>query len=973
MKNIVLSVVLYALILPLASPAQEYSYSHYGTSEGLAGSTAYCMAQDKEGFIWIGTEAGLSRFDGTHFRTFTIHDGLPDLEILQMFTDSKGRVWMAPFSKSVCYYYQGKIHNEQNDSLIKRIHLKAIIEGFAEDAHGNIAMHERTALHIVGSDGSVVQLDSFDHTPLINCVAISISSSGNFLVQVSKKIIEFSGRRCIRSIPFSLEFPGPNIVLLRPDKIVWKGLETFNILSFSKNNITRLPIDQLHYQHISFSMFDDSLLYINQMSGCIEYNINTGQTRNYLPGIPASRVFRDVQGNLWFTTKGEGIFRLNLNEWKTISLTVEHDEKSMVTAITRIGNELWVGDNHGYLFRYALPDLTLKERKPFFYYVSSRILTIDSAGNNKLITGGDAGFIEGTRDFHYVRQNITAAVKSAVRINDHQLLIATTWGAGIIDQESLRVTDTLWRERATLAFYKKDTFYIGTQSGLYRMIKGQSPVFLGKETPFLGRRISAITESSDGTLWIGSYDNGVIGYKNNKQVYALDRQHGLTSDICRALLVHNNILWIGTDKGLNKIDLSKPGLRAIQYTSRDGLPSEMVNTLFADSSRLYVGTTAGLSFFDQKQIINSEDCRLYIISLVNSDHERIADTTNLIIPYTDKHVRFEFAAISYQSAGNITYKYRLAGLDDKWRETKESFVEYPELPSGNYEWQLMAINRFGKQSRVITVPVTVTIQFWKKTWFVITAWLLSLILLWWMGRLRIVRNRRRQTEKEALMQKMSDLESTALKSQMNPHFIFNCLNSIQHFIFTGDIAASNKYIAGLGKLIRTTLNNSSKPFVHLNDEAAYLSSYLLLEKMRFGEKINYALDIDSSIDPLQVLIPPMLVQPFVENAIKHGLENKTDSKGFVHIKMQKESDMLVITVEDNGIGRKASAAEKTKKPVAFPSKGMSLTEDRINIMNKLYKGTTSVTIIDLNDNTDGTTGTRVVIKMPLFEDQVLYS
>jgi hypothetical protein len=89
--------------------------------------------------------------------------------------------------------------------------------------------------------------------------------------------------------------------------------------------------------------------------------------------------------------------------------------------------------------------------------------------------------------------------------------------------------------------------------------------------------------------------------------------------------------------------------------------------------------------------------------------------------------------------------------------------------------------------------------------------------------------------------------------------------------------------------------------------------------------------------------------------------------------MQKESDMLVITVEDNGIGRKASAAEKTKKPVAFPSKGMSLTEDRINIMNKLYKGTTSVTIIDLNDNTDGTTGTRVVIKMPLFEDQVLYS
>jgi LytS/YehU family sensor histidine kinase len=285
----------------------------------------------------------------------------------------------------------------------------------------------------------------------------------------------------------------------------------------------------------------------------------------------------------------------------------------------------------------------------------------------------------------------------------------------------------------------------------------------------------------------------------------------------------------------------------------------------------------------------------------------------------------------------------------------------------------MAINRFGKQSRLITVPVTVTIQFWKKTWFVITTWLLSLLLLWWLVWLRIARNRRRQMEKEKLMQKMMELENTALKSQMNPHFIFNCLNSIQQFIFTGDVAASNKYIAGLGKLIRTTLNNSSKPFVYLNDEAEYLSSYLLLEKMRFGEKINYALDIDSSIDPSQVLIPPMLIQPFVENAIKHGLEHKTGSKGFVQIKMQKENDMLVVTVEDNGIGRKAAAAEKTKRHVAFPSKGMSLTEDRISIMNTLYKGTTSVAIIDLNDGTDGATGTRVVIKMPLFEDQILFS
>ena len=140
MAKIVRLTIIAVFIFPGISLAQEYSYLHYNISDGLAGATVYCITQDKDGFIWTGTEAGVSRFDGTHFKNFTTEDGLPDLEIIQIFSDSKGRVWMAPFQKSVCYYYQGKIHNQQNDSLLSRIHLRNNIHAFAEDSEGNMLL-----------------------------------------------------------------------------------------------------------------------------------------------------------------------------------------------------------------------------------------------------------------------------------------------------------------------------------------------------------------------------------------------------------------------------------------------------------------------------------------------------------------------------------------------------------------------------------------------------------------------------------------------------------------------------------------------------------------------------------------------------------------------------------------------------------------------------------------------------------------
>ncbi len=973
MKKIVSLTFLYTVLFPHFSFSQRFSYTRYDIEQGLAGSTLYCITQDKDGFIWAGTQTGVSRFDGTHFKNFTTRDGLPDLEILQIFGESKGRVWMAPFRKSICYYFEGKIHNEQNDSLLSRIHLHHNIESFAEDAAGNILLQERDALHLLNADGSLVQIDSLDHEPVRRCVAVSASSSGHFLAQVGGKIIEFSGKECVRSIPIPFPWAHPNFIAMTPNCAVWKGSDSnFDILSLSAERMISRPFEMRYTRHISFSVIADSLVYKNESSGSLEYNTNTRLTRKFLPGIPVSRAFRDRSGNSWFTTLGQGLFRLNSNEIRTADLAGPNAAKVNVTAITKLGKELLIGNDNNCVFRLSLPDMEVKTRQPFVYSTGGRILFIDTIAKDKILSGSDYGLTEGTRGLQFIRE-IQGGIKSVARINDRNLLVAFSWGAGILDLPAFRIRDTLWRERSTVVFYHEDTMYIGTLNGLYRSVRDQPFVFLGEKTPFLRRRISSIAESADGTVWIASYDDaGIIGYKDDRQVAAITTDQGLTSDICTTLVTDHNMLWAGTNKGLNRIQLDGPRYRVTQYRARDGLASDMINTLFVDDTVIYVGTPAGLSFFDKKRLAGGEGCLLYLLSLNNSDRERVGDTANLVIPYTDRRVRFEFAGISYRSAGDITYRYRMAALDNTWRETKENFVDYPDLPSGDYEWQLIAVNKFGNQSRMLTVPVTVTIQFWKRTWFALLIWLLSLLLFWWLVSRRISRIRHQQKEKETLMRKMNELENTALKSQMNPHFIFNCLNSIQQSIFSGDTMGANNYIAGLAGLIRMTLNNSSRTFVCIEEEVEYLSSYLALEKLRFKEKIDYEIMVDASIDQRTALIPPMLIQPYVENGIHHGLQHKTAGRGHIGIRIGRNEGMLEVTVEDNGVGRMAPAGRKKFDFKSHAPKGIPLTEDRIGILKALYGKDVGVEIVDLRDDRGEPTGTRILIRLPFVREKDLF-
>jgi ligand-binding sensor domain-containing protein len=717
--------VLCALVFPCLSLAQEYSYTHYGIADGLAGATVFCITQDKEGFIWTGTETGVSRFDGTRFKNFTPSDGLPDLEILLLYCDSQDRVWMAPFRMAVCYYYQGKIHNQQNDTLLARIHLQNVLNGIAGDTAGNILLSEKNRLHLLLANGTVQDYDSLDGQVIETSDAVTAGPSGGFLVEVNGKVAEFSSKG------FSRWLPGPGkhdynhapyipYVTMSPAGAVWKVWPGgYEVRLFGKKDSISHAFPVKHFGLVNVALLDDSLVFTNELSGSYEYNLHSGQERHFLPGISVSRTFRDAAGDLWFTTIGEGIFKLNPSEFRIVPLATTSGEKQVVTAIQRIGDELWVGNSHSSIFRFSLPDLEASGVAAVPAPLARRILVMDPVKGGTVLVGGDEGLYACTNTGRQTRLMHTS-VKAAMRIDDKQLFVAAYGGAYLLDIASLRTTDTLMFERATTVFGVGDTLYAGGLNGLYRWVGGGPRQFLGSTIPFLRNRIAAVTQSSDGILWVASADDdGIVGYRGDRPVASLTKASGLTSNICRTLLVHGDVLWVGTDKGLNRVDLGKPGYPVVQYTVLDGLVSDMINTVFVDGSRVYVGTPEGLCYFNERKTSKAEGCGLYLTALVNSERDRLGDTANLVIPYSDKRIRVEFAGISYRSGGDIRYRYRMLGLDDKWRETRDNFLEYPDLPSGTYEWQLVAVNKFGVASRVLRFPVIVTTQFWKRPWFLV--------------------------------------------------------------------------------------------------------------------------------------------------------------------------------------------------------------------------------------------------------------
>jgi sensor histidine kinase YesM len=313
----------------------------------------------------------------------------------------------------------------------------------------------------------------------------------------------------------------------------------------------------------------------------------------------------------------------------------------------------------------------------------------------------------------------------------------------------------------------------------------------------------------------------------------------------------------------------------------------------------------------------------------------------------------------------------LEGFDKTWSpETKETFARYSNISAGKYVFKVISCNNEGLWNKEpATFSFTILPPVWKTWWFRITLSAAVLVLGFILFRLRIESIRRKEAEKLTREIQLANNELKALRAQMNPHFIFNSLSSIQSFIMTKDEESALRYLNKFAKLMRMILSNSEKPSVTIHEEIDSLKLYLELEALRWDNKFDYTVDIDPKVETDFHKIPSMLIQPYVENAIIHGViprENpeRAGGKGKIEITISQSDTYIICTILDNGIGRKKSQSLRASRP-AHESMGMKITGERLEVLNRIHHSDLSVQITDLEDENKNALGTKVEIYIPI--------
>ncbi|MEQ1799596.1 MAG: histidine kinase, partial [Lacibacter sp.] len=516
----------------------------------------------------------------------------------------------------------------------------------------------------------------------------------------------------------------------------------------------------------------------------------------------------------------------------------------------------------------------------------------------------------------------------------------------------------------------KNEILVGNQFGLWRYKDGHIAAY-DSSSSFLKSRITDIAEYRQKYLCLGTRGNGLLLMLNNS-IYQISDTSGLISNNIRRIFIEDNHIWLATNQGISIVTINseKHFLYSIRNISvQDGLLSNEVNDIASFGNNMIVATNSGISFLDKNVLFKKETHKLpFYITDVKLNGILIDSRQLKSISYRKRNLSVSCEALNFSNPGKNNYRYRLLGFDTSWLYTNDLKVQFNPLPYGNYQLQIQAKREYDSWNQTdneILLAIQCNPPFWTTGWFsaAIIGVISILFFLFYKQRIRLVK--KRQEEKEDLQRRIAETEQMALKSQMNPHFIFNSLNSIQQYVIEGDVEGANSFISGFSKLIRQTLEFSSKEQITLDEEISYLKNYLQLEKNKMEDIFQYEVTIRTMQSLTDISIPPLLLQPYVENAVRHGVRSLKKKEGIIQLFFIEKDGVLECRIEDNGIGRERSLQLKSKNPIEYQSKGMSLTANRVALLNKSSNRSIQIIIVDLKNQANDAVGTRVTVLFPV--------
>ena len=998
---------------------------------GLSQNTVYCILQDKEGYLWIGTWSGLNRFDGYQFRvlnrdSYNPENGLTSGTIVGITEDTLGYIWAASekglnrIRKTDLAISQFTTLNSGSLGMVSDS-LRTLFSGRS----GRIWIGSNRGMMIL--DPGSIRFTGFEHNPRdYGTISSNVINDfeedrqGNVYIATNRGLnkINPSNGQIIR---FDQNWPDPNapqltILVLEFDEtgILWIGTSA-GLFSYS-------PLNRKFRKYVNIPELSDGLpgtepsitslhsykgvLWIGtEENSLVTYEIKTKIFRNLKDQLPQSTYFsyntfftiqHDRAGIIWLGTSHKGIIKLSPDPGSFRTLL---QGNTVYGIIEPRDNELWMGTLEGLvvhnyktgtsqIMRHQAGDPrsisnnqinNLIDDPPYVW-----VCTRNGLNQIHLPTGNIRVFKKDSTDRSIAGNQVWDVFKDT----DQTYWIATTNGLSHWDP----VKDTFINYFHSpgnpnslsnnfcldVNAERPGVLLISTQYGLNRFTPSTNAwqVFLpspGDYSSISAEDIFGVYHDSQEVIWVYTNGGGINRYDpayGTFEHYTVDE--GMADNVVYGMLEdQDGVFWMITNNGLGRY---KPiGENFSVFDVQDGLLSNEfnINSIFSrNSGELVVGGVNGASaFFPHTTNIPTPALDMIITRFqvhtgIESHDLTIADT--LRIKAFENTFTISFSSMNFLNPFKTSYLYKLEGFDREWTRITSGVhqVDYRRVPPGNYTYMVYATNTQGNNSKTKRITLLIIPAWYRTTLFFVASigFIVVLITLMIYFRWRNLRNKH-EIEKQLLTTQTELIRSQkfALRSQMNPHFIFNSLNSIQNFVLKNDVDSANYYLSNFSIMMRKVLEFSQYNFITLAEELELINLYLKMEKLRFSRKFDIKIEVSKEIDEHMVRIPPMLLQPYLENAILHGLQ-LIKHKGLLQVLVTDHDDHLSICIEDDGIGREK--ANQIRQRSAHKSKGLANIEKRIQLYNRISDNPIVVNIVDLKNTNGEPSGTRVEIDIP---------
>jgi hypothetical protein len=704
----------------------------------------------------------------------------------------------------------------------------------------------------------------------------------------------------------------------------------------------------------------------------IDITLNQQQVRPYFTDNSVSSLIKDQEGNFWVSTINGGLLMIpNLG----VSVKEPHQRFNRLEVLPQ-EQKLLVGTARSEAFVMDLPTDVFGNVYKGSNNAEMLSMHYDLPQRQLLYSADRLVFVRNGQKV----KDISLSVKDMEALNANILVYAATGKTGFIDKtknDTLKAFDIpSQRFRAVSIDHLHKMIYVAGSKGLWQYSIQTKQIREIKKSD--GEGFTSITDlcivekpNQKTKLYASSGIDGLFVFENGRFVQQMTTSNGLESNSLYRIKTHKNQVWWLTEKALQCLDTDTQRIRTFSKT--DGLTDADMKDIAFANGRVYVATLGGLVSFTENQNDKDSFVPKVVVNAFMTNKKEQNTRTPLKFSYDQNNVDVHLSVIAFKSLESIKVLYQINNQAWVALEKNIRILSLPSLSPDDYILKIKAINQDGVESQEAVLEFTINKPFWNTYMFYALLILAMLMMVsWWYQRreARLSYEAKLKADKLMLEQDLQKSLLTSIKSQMNPHFIFNALNTIQSYIYLNDKQNASSYLVKFSELTRMILDMSNDDLINLRDELKTLRLYLDLEKMRFEDTLICDLSIDEDLDLDHAKIPSMLIQPYIENALKHGLMHKKNERK-LWLKFEGRGAFLEVTIEDNGVGRKKAEEINQQKASKREVFALEANQKRIELLNVGHQEQINVQIIDKHDPDGTATGTKVVLRLPIEKNSIV--